>query len=170
MRRFCLGAALTIVCSLVGCSFGPTVADVERSAKNSEDSLRASCQLWDQSVKAGVPSDAAITAAQCWSNLKQEQEIHAQQRAELRAMATRTMDEPPPPQPSTYSPPHSVYTLHTQPPEAPAPSSLPNLGPSITSEPPVKTWGETPCAYLVPPYMHDQPISTVNSAVPSGCR
>lgn len=155
---------------LAGCSLGPTVADVERSARDSEDSLRVSCQLWDQRAKAGESSGASIAAANCWADLKQEQELHAQQRADLQAFATRVMNEPPPPQPSTYSPPHSTYTLQTQPPQAPSPSPLPNLGPSVTTEPPVKTWGETPCAYLVPPYMHDQPISTVNSAVPSGCQ
>jgi hypothetical protein len=157
-------------CALAGCSLGPTVADVEKSARDSEDSLRVSCQLWDERAKAGVPPSASTTAAQCWADLKQEQKMHAQQRADLHAFATHVLDDPPPPQPSIYSPSHSVYTLQTQPPEAPAPSPLPNLGPSIASEPPVKTWGETPCAYLVPPYLHDQPISTTNSAVPSACR
>jgi hypothetical protein len=154
---------------LVGCSLGPTAADVEKSARTSEDSLQMSCRAWDERAKSGAPSDASTIAAQCWADLRQEQEIHAQQRTDLRTIAAAA---PAPAVPSfqTYMPPHSVYTLQTQPPDAPSPSPIPNIGASLAPEPPVKTWGETSCSYLVPPYLHDQPISTVSSAVPSGCR
>jgi hypothetical protein len=168
MRRFCLGASLAIVCSLIGCSFGPTVADMERSAKDSEDSLRASCQLWDQRAKAGVPSNASTTAAQCWADLKEEQDIHAQQRAELGAMAARVMNEPPPPTPS-FAVPHSAYVTSTSPPDSPAPNPIPNLGNDYVRQP-TKVWGQTPCGQFVPPAMQGLPVTSTEPKLPEGCQ
>ena len=154
---------------LAGCSLGPTAADVGNSARNSEASLRASCQAWDQRARDGAQSDASTIATQCLADLREQQGLHSQQQADLRAAATAAVSTPAPSFQS-YMPPHSVYTLKTQPPDAPSPSPIPNIGASLAPAPPVKTWGETSCSYLVPPYMHDQPISTVSSAVPAACR
>jgi hypothetical protein len=75
-------------------------------------------------------------AAQCWDDLKVEQAIHQQQREELAALAASlAAQQPAPSPPSTYMPPHSVYTLDTQPPPPPSPMPIPDLG-SVYMPPP----------------------------------
>jgi hypothetical protein len=168
MRYVWLGIALF---SLAGCSSGPSVADMERQARNSEDSLRASCRQWDERAKAGVPSDASTTAAQCWADLRQEQELHAQQRADLHAFAMRSiMNDPPPPTPS-FAVPHSAYVLPSSAPTAPTANPIPNLEGSYQYDRrPAQVWGQTPCGQFVPPAMQELPVNSTEPRLPEGCR
>jgi hypothetical protein len=97
----------------------------------------------ENAAQAKIEADAIYdwkkdlqAAAQCWDDLKVEQEIHQQQRAELAALAASlAAQQPAPSPPSTYMPPHSVYTLRTQPPQPPSAMPIPDLG-SVYMPPP----------------------------------
>lgn len=64
-------------------------------------------------------------AADCWQGLNVAQEIHREQRERLSRLADDLATSAPP---QSFAPSASLYTLHTQPPSAPGPNPVPNLG------------------------------------------
>lgn len=110
-------------------------------------------------------------AAECWDGLEVAQEIHQQQRARLSALAASLAAQQPPASSPSFMPDHSIYTLSTQPPEPPQPSSLPNLEDAYQyGRRPAQVWGQTPCGPLVPPAMQNLPVTSTDPKLPEGCR
>jgi hypothetical protein len=106
-------------------------------------------------------------ASHCWHDLSLAQELHRHQQERLDRLAQQLAAEQHSP---PFSPAQTIYTLHSQPPEAPKPSPLPNLEGSYGYVPhPVQTWGQTPCAQAVPPAMRDLPVTSTDPKIPEGC-
>jgi hypothetical protein len=153
MRYLSCGAVFL----LLGLNCCTTAADVYESGQRAENSLRISCQ------HAEARGDSSA-AAMCWADLREEQEIHAQQIANLRAAP----DFAAPPS-SSFVVPHSAFVLSTTPPAPPQPNPIPNLGVGYIQQP-QKVWGQTPCAPFVPVGMQGLPVNSTEPRLPEGCR
>ena len=106
-------------------------------------------------------------ASSCWEGVALAQGIRRDQQQRLNQLAKQLSAEQPPAQ---FAPPHSVYVLGTQPPAAPPPSPIPNLGSAYEPAPPVLTWGQTPCAPALPPAMRELPVTSTDPKLPEGCK
>jgi hypothetical protein len=84
--------------------------------------------------------------------LRAADEIDAQQRSTPALM----------PSPSTYAP--------VQPGAAATGAKSVGTSDNLYSPPSPKTWGETPCAPMIPPVMRDQPVENVNPMIPPAAR
>jgi hypothetical protein len=107
-------------------------------------------------------------ASQCWRDLAITQEDHREQQEKLERLTEQlavqsTVPQVPAAMPIYIPRPQSAGIV-SPPPVAVMPTS------KATAPAPVQTWGETPCAPMIPPAMRDQPISNVNAMIPPACR